>query len=148
MSKLLDAGCHVVATMWKALKMEWHWLGCAKPALLGKSRIFLFLLIFILIFPCSCFNKGNGTVNIDDKCICINTGVFVDHAIDYQLYLNDSLLVFGETQNRIADTFKCTPFKMHGDKRSLRIVSKYAQIDSLLYISVYNLIHMILLTWK
>jgi hypothetical protein len=103
-----------------------------------KSRIFLFLLIFILIFPCSCFNKGNGTVNIDDKCICINTGVFVDHAIDYQLYLNDSLLVFGETQNRIADTFKCTPFKMHGDKRSLRIVSKYAQIDSLLYISEDN----------
>ncbi len=31
MYKLLDAGCHVVATMWKALKSEWHWLGCAKP---------------------------------------------------------------------------------------------------------------------
>jgi hypothetical protein len=38
MNKLLDPGCHVVATMWKALKSFWHWLGCAKPAPYGLNR--------------------------------------------------------------------------------------------------------------
>jgi hypothetical protein len=79
MNKLLDAGCHVVATMWKALKREWHWLGCAKPATLGS----------LLLNPDSYLkDKGYTQTDADPNDKLYDKKLETDMEVDYMRVQN------------------------------------------------------------
>lgn len=87
------------------------------------------LIVFGLLTSCDEKDKEQKGVQ-PQHVFCVHT--LVDHpkSLAYSIYLSDTLIGWGKSQNRVADSFKCFEVSGWTDNDSLRVVVEELGIDS------------------